>query len=631
NEDLEFLSHNDIHLSTDKCLLHSKPLILLGCDQLWNFLDVPSPQYTLPSGLKLIPSRLGYLITGKQDSLPKKTTERNDCGTISINSFSNFDEDLDRWDKYWTMDSAGICEFTGTKNAEKQAINESVAKYFMETIEKRQDGYYIRFPYKDDYLKLPSNKAIAFKRLQSVLLMLRKNPKLLQEYDATFRSQQEKGIIEEVEEESNDGRLVHYIPHQPVFTPQKETTKLRIVFDASAHFKDSPSLNDVLHQGPIVVPEVYALLLRFRVPPFALISDVEKAFLQVRVHELDRDVTRFFWVKDINAPPDNGNIQIFRFTRVTFGLNVSPFLLYGTIRYHLETVQNRTLANEIKDNIYVDNLILAADSAEESVNKAQDSREIFNEMGMNLRQFLSNNATLHQNLPQNARATSKIQKVLGIEWNAEIDRISMRCNLHKLENATKRLIARQIASVYDPLGWMVPLMILPKIFQQELWRHNFAWDSALPSDYRETWNRMVENIDGFEKIAPRRLFDDGKTMDLAVFADASTNAIATCAYVFKEKSSTLAMAKSKLPSIKSKTTMPKLEMNALTLAMRLAKSITNALKSKISNYPWNIYIFCDSQIALSWLSCHPRSTNAGILVKNRLQEIRDIVESLKEE
>uniref|UniRef100_A0A7I4Z1T3 Integrase catalytic domain-containing protein n=1 Tax=Haemonchus contortus TaxID=6289 RepID=A0A7I4Z1T3_HAECO len=323
-----------------------------------------------------------------------------------VNSFTNFDEELERWDKYWTMDSAGVCKFTGTKNAEKDATNAKVAKFFEETIEKREDGYYIRFPYKENHLPLPTYEAIALKRLKTVLETLRRTPELLHSYDKTFRAQQEIGIIETVENPSlTVGAIVHYIPHQPVITPQKETTKLRIVFDASAHFKDSPSLNDVLHQGPLILPELYAMLLRFRIPKYVIISDVEEAFLQVRLHETDRDATRFLWVCDINEPFGIHNVATFRFTRVTFGLNVSPYLLGATINHHLRSaVKNEELAKEIRENLYVDNLILSAATPSEVARKSLEARKIFEEMGMNLREFLSNDETLRQQLPENACA-----------------------------------------------------------------------------------------------------------------------------------------------------------------------------------------------------------------------------------
>lgn len=635
--DMAFIAQHQIRLSKKDFVKTSKPQILLGCDQLWHLLDVPYPRYTLPSGLQLVPSKIGYLITGQQHNTPthgQKGEQKRivPVNAVSINTLVNFDDEYDRWDKYWTMDSAGVCEFTGTKNAEKCAINEQVAKFFEETIEKREDGYYVRYPYKEKPQALPTNKAIALQRLRSVLQALRKTPELLQEYDRTFKTQEEKGIIEEVlSTATSEESVVHYIPHQPVLTPHKETTKLRIVFDASAHFKDRPSLNDVLHQGPLILPDLYAVLLRFRLPAYVITSDVEKAFLQVRLHEAERDATRFLWVKDLNAPVDDDNIAIFRFTRVTFGLNVSPYLLGATIQYHLRfAVQDRALASEIQENLYVDNLVLLADTKEEALQKAKTARTIFEEMGMNLREFLSNDSTLCANLPKEACARSTTQKVLGVQWCAENDCMITRCPIGHSEVVTKRTVARQIASIFDPLGWLVPLLTRAKIFQQDLWKLKFQWDVKLPQHLCSQWTDIVDGCSGFEKVVPRRINIHPEAQNLAVFADASEGAIAACAYLFNEDTSALVMAKGKLPSIKNNTTIPKLEMNALTLATRLAYSILQALKSRTMRNPRTIYLFSDSLIVLGWISS-TRKTSLGVLVENRLREIRRIAHTLENE
>uniref|UniRef100_A0A7I5EE60 Uncharacterized protein n=1 Tax=Haemonchus contortus TaxID=6289 RepID=A0A7I5EE60_HAECO len=119
---------------------------------------------------------------------------------------------------------------------------------------------------------LPDNRALAFKRLLNVWTSLKNNEQLLDQYNEVFRDQLKQGIVELVgDNDPREGIQVHYIPHQPVLTPQKETTKLRIVFDASAHYKGSPSLNDVLHRGPVILPALYGLLLRMRIGHIALI------------------------------------------------------------------------------------------------------------------------------------------------------------------------------------------------------------------------------------------------------------------------------------------------------------------------------------------------------------------------
>ncbi|ETN72863.1 hypothetical protein NECAME_18643, partial [Necator americanus] len=201
------------------------------------------------------------------------------------------------WEQFCEFEKSGVKEFPGPITKELKQTNAEVWKAFEETIEKKEDGYYVHLPWKNEASELPDNKLIVYRRLQASLSKLRNDPILLQQYDDTIKSQLELGIIEEVAEDLivEEGEVVHYLAHQAVVTPHKETTKLRVVFDASAFITNSPSLKDVLYQGPVILPKVWDILLRFRFVDVAIISDIEKAFLQVRLHPEDRNATRFMW------------------------------------------------------------------------------------------------------------------------------------------------------------------------------------------------------------------------------------------------------------------------------------------------------------------------------------------------
>ena len=73
----------------------------------------------------------------------------------------------------------------------------------------------------------------------------------------------------------------HYLPHHPVIRKDKETTKLRVVYDASAKMNGNPSLNDCLYSGPSLLPSTADVLMRFRFHTVTLVADIEKAFLMV--------------------------------------------------------------------------------------------------------------------------------------------------------------------------------------------------------------------------------------------------------------------------------------------------------------------------------------------------------------
>ena len=129
------------------------------------------------------------------------------------------------------------------------------------------------------------------------------------------------GVIEKVNEDCDNlsPDTIHYIPHSAVCDEKRQTTKLRIVYDASSKSPGEVSLNECLEQGPNLLPLLFEVLLRFRMKKVALIGDLEKAFLQVEIELSQRDLLRFLWIdKSDSLDP---KIVKLRFARLPFGLN----------------------------------------------------------------------------------------------------------------------------------------------------------------------------------------------------------------------------------------------------------------------------------------------------------------------
>jgi hypothetical protein len=86
-----------------------------------------------------------------------------------------------------------------------------------------------------------------------------------------------------------------YLPHFPVVRMNRATTKVRIVFDASAK-TDGISLNDRISQGPKLQRSLVDVLLRFRRNiSVALVCDISQMYLQIGLSPDDRLYHCFLW------------------------------------------------------------------------------------------------------------------------------------------------------------------------------------------------------------------------------------------------------------------------------------------------------------------------------------------------
>lgn len=259
-----------------------------------------------------------------------------------------------------------------------------------------------------------------------------------------------------------------YIPHKAVVRKQAETTKLRVVYDASAKENESkPSLNDCLHPGPPLQNLLWDVLVRSRFHPILLTGDLKQAFLQVRIKAEDRDSLRFHWKE-----PGSNEIQAYRFTRALFGLTCSPFLLGGVIKHHLEAWEKRhpEIVKQLTEGLYVDDLITGGTTVPETQTQKEKTIEVFNDAVFTIHKWHSNAPELEPNnespLESSELTYAKSQlggieqpngKLLGVPWDRKQDTISVTLTPdHASEPVTKRAVLSKLARVYDPLGLASP-------------------------------------------------------------------------------------------------------------------------------------------------------------------------------
>nr|CAD2183227.1 unnamed protein product [Meloidogyne enterolobii] len=366
---------------------------------------------------------------------------------------------------------------------------------------------------------------MAFSRLCSTYSSLHRSADLLGKYNKVFLDYLKQGIIEPTKR--NTEGQEHYLAHHAVITH-----KIRPVFDASAHPRGQPSLNDCLLRGPVLLPELVGLLIRFRLPKFVAISDIESAFLMVGLHPSDREFAKFLWVKDISRQPEGENIQYYRFARVAFGVICSPYLLAGVIRHHLGKY-GKGVAAELANSLYVDNLHLGAETWPELLDKCQRAKEIFSEARMNLREFSSNSSELMRAIPENDRLDSKEPKVLGMRWNTQGDTLSFLLPKEGIKsNTSRRAVLSSLAGIYDPLGLLSPSILPAKLFFQKLWDEGRDWDSPLSEEESSVWEQFLKGWRDSNISLPRRaLSTSTDKIELHTFVDASSCAYAAAIYL----------------------------------------------------------------------------------------------------
>ncbi|GFX63926.1 DUF1758 domain-containing protein [Trichonephila clavipes] len=131
---------------------------------------------------------------------------------------------------------------------------------------------------------------------------------------------------EEIKNETLD-KINYYIPHHSVYKPEKTSTPLRVVFDASAKTTSGFSLNSILLNGGIIQQDLFSIVSRFRKHEYAFSADIKKMYRQILVDPNQRDLQRIMWKTSADAP-----VKTYKLATVTYGTVSAPFLATRTLR-----------------------------------------------------------------------------------------------------------------------------------------------------------------------------------------------------------------------------------------------------------------------------------------------------------
>lgn len=522
---------------------------------------------------------------------------------------------------------------------EEKAEMSQEDKQFMQSVQnntKFENGHYhVKLPLKDETVRMPNNRCVAELRAANLKRKLQKNLKFCEDYNGFMKGIIEKGYAVKVPTEQinrNDGR-VWYIPHHGMYHPKKN--KIRVVFDCTASFQGM-SLNNQLIQGPNLTNTLIGVLNRFREEPVAMMADVESMFYQVKVPEEDEDLLRFLWWPNGNL---NVPVEEFRMTVHLFGATSSPSCASYALRRTAEDRKDISAPKVVETvlcNFYVDDCLKSITTEQEAVDLIKNVRDLCAEGGFCLTKWVSNSRKVLLSSPEEHRASGvkdldldqdslPMERALGIQWCTESDTFiySIKVNEKPL---SRRGILSVVNSIYDPLGFLVPVILPAKLLLRDMCKQGYGWDEEIEGKRANQWVKWLENLKHLSDFKIQRCvkpdtFGNTTEAQMHHFSDASESAYGTASYLVlttkqNQKHCALLMGKSRVSPLKQ-VTIPRLELTAAVTAVKMDKILRQELQIPLKQ---SIF-WSDSTTVLSYIE--NESSRFKTFVANRISFIRD--------
>ena len=553
------------------------------------------------------------------------------------------------------------CTYAGKAISQKERIElEYIERGITHNKEKKQ--FDVKYPFLEDPRDaLTDNRRQAIAYATSLEKKLDKH-QLTKKFDEEFEKfLQTKSLRKIPDEELKtwDGP-VHYVPLQLVVNEGSQSTPFRIVTNTSCKDpRTGKSLNDILAKGPNLLSDSYQILLRFRNRKYAISTDVTKAYHGLRTGKAEMHLRRVVYRKSKDK-----EWETYGFLCVSFGDVCAQCILECCLKQIGEAYKHWDIvaATMILLDRFVDDQPSGSDSKKIIDRLRGKILEDWQTTGTLAAMYAMGGFVLKVIACSGDKDGPMVQKlggsVLGIKWCTETDKFSIPLTVNisyrrkgsptgpdltesdkeMLEQAvlTRRICLSVTMSLYDPLGFIVPLTIRLKWLLQELAKTSTTgdWDEQLSTAQKEPWTEifkmMLEQKDiTLDRSCKPENVNLLEEVILIAFMDGSNAAKAFVAYIrymlhCGEAHVALLAAKAKLNSAGGQST-PRSEMDGHTLGARGVKNITTALKD-VTPKITKVYMLGDSRTILQALQSG--ATPFSEFFANRIGEIYDMIREI---
>lgn len=276
----------------------------------------------------------------------------------------------------------------------------------------------------------------------------------------------------------------------------------------------------------------------------------------------------------------------------------------------------------------MDDYITGADTIEQTIELCRQLNDLLSEAKMELAKWQTNNEQIAQLVnghfhDQIIEIKDEFTKMLGIKWKTMSDTFHLRIDAEWDPNMkiTKRAIVSASAKLYDPSGFLSPVVIVAKAFIQMLWKSGVKWDDPFSENLKRNWLEYYNGLRDLNDLAIRRWINItmGREIELHEFSDASIHGYGGVIYVRCASGAdvwcNILNSKIKVAPVKP-ITIPRLELYATVILSNLVKRVRE--KCGLEYVP--VYLYTDSTAALYWLS--KKTSELKSFVSNRVEEVK---------
>lgn len=577
---------------------------LLGAEL---FMEIISSRpIKLTENYKALPTTLGLVVMGAYSS-PNNQLLANLCCAISRAPISDH-----IISKFWETEEI--------QDPVDYLSSDPCEIHFLKTHYREPDGrYVVAYPFKELPEGLQGSKHLAIQRFLNLEAKMEKNPSFKEKYHAFMREYAQLGHMSPTTAPSS-----YVIPHHGVFKSHDPNGKIRVVFDASARTPNG-SLNDKLYAGPKLQRDLSHILMNFRRHAVAVTSDLKMMFRQIKIRPQDRKFQHIVFRFNSNDP-----IQTYELNTVTYGTTSAP---YDAKRCIIQLVRDEgepyPLASvALLEESYVDDIVSGAENLEKALRLKDELVTLLAKGKFQAHKWNSNSEDFMRTIEGRESSESldlspkdsSTATILGMSWDANKDQFFFNVNPTECK-MTKRGILSVIARLFDPMGFLAPVIFKAKTILQATWKSQAGWDENLDSALTSEWSNFYSQLHLLNdiKIPRYTLLPFFDKIQLVGFCDASQKGFSAVLYLRvtcgDQVKISLLQAKTRLSPLKT-ISIPRLELSAAHLLVKLILSIQHFIKALSIK---DIFLLTDSTIVLAWLRLSPHTLQT--FVANRVSFI----------